>query len=47
MTIAIVATKNEYSSAGLSTEIFPLHSVQGQNDTIRDRPFDRLRANGH
>ena len=28
----IVTTKNENSSAELSTEILPLHYVQGQND---------------
>ena len=43
MAIAIVATKDQDSSAGLSTEI--LRSAQ--NDTIRDRLFDKLRANGH
>jgi hypothetical protein len=35
--------KNENSSAGLGTEILPLHSVRCQNDI---EPFDRLRANG-
>ncbi len=34
MSIAMLTTKNENSSAGLSTEILPLHSAQGQNDTI-------------
>jgi hypothetical protein len=31
----IVTTKNENSSAVLSTEILTLHSVQGQNDIER------------
>ena len=47
MLIAISTTKDENSSAGLNTEILPLHSVQGQNDIepsafyIRRDDFDR------